>query len=220
MDLGGIRSTRDIGQAAGAAAASGREELGKTEFMELMVAQFNNQNPLEPTKNEDFIAQLAQFSSLEGIQNLNASVEAMASDMRSTSTMQAAALVGRSVLAPADRAMTDGSGLAGNIVNDQPNADIVVEITGAGGDLLQRLNLGPKGEGDVRFRWDGTNQAGEQMAAGSYGVRAYAMTGEEPTQLSVELPEVVSSVSFDSGEATLNLAGGASVRLSEVRELQ
>ena len=183
MDVSGIRSTRDIGQAAGLAASSGREELGKTEFMELMVAQFNNQNPLEPTKNEDFIAQLAQFSSLEGIQNLNASVDAMAAAMRSSSTMQAAALVGRSVLAPADRALTDGSGLAGNVVNTQPNA-------------------------------------GEQMPAGSYRVNAYAMTGEEPTQLSVELPEVVSSISFGSEEATLNLAGGASVRLSEVRELQ
>ncbi len=220
MDVSGIRSTRDIGQAAGLAASSGREELGKTEFMELMVAQFNNQNPLEPTKNEDFIAQLAQFSSLEGIQNLNASVDAMAAAMRSSSTMQAAALVGRSVLAPADRALTDGSGLAGNVVNTQPNADLVVEISGAAGDLIQRLNLGPMAEGDVRFRWDGTNQAGEQMPAGSYRVNAYAMTGEEPTQLSVELPEVVSSISFGSEEATLNLAGGASVRLSEVRELQ
>ena len=59
MNVDGIRSTTDLGLAAGTAAAAGREELGKNEFMELMIAQFNNQDPLEPAKNEDFIAQLA-----------------------------------------------------------------------------------------------------------------------------------------------------------------
>lgn len=220
MNVDGIRSTTDLGLAAGPAAAAGREELGKNEFMELMIAQFNNQDPLEPAKNEDFIAQLAQFSSLEGIQNLNASVEAMAAAMRTTSTMQAAALVGRSVLAPADRALTEGTGLAGNIVNDQPQAEIVVEITGAGGNLLRRLPLGPQPDGDVRFRWDGQNEAGEQLQAGVYGVRAFALTGDEPTQLTVQLPERVASVSFEDGQTSLNLAGGDSVRLSEIRELQ
>ncbi|MEQ8861284.1 MAG: flagellar hook assembly protein FlgD [Pseudomonadales bacterium] len=220
MDLGGIRSANDLGAAAGAAATAGREELGKNQFLELMIAQFNNQDPLEPAKNEDFIAQLAQFSSLEGIQNLNATVESMAAALRSSTTLQAASMVGRSVVAPAGQALMEGQGLGGNVVNDQGTADIVVEITDAGGALVQRLELGPHAEGDVRFRWDGENAAGEPQSAGIYGFRAYALREGEPTQLEVELPERVASVSFDGGEARLNLAGGASVRLSEIRELQ
>ncbi len=220
MELGGIRSANDIGTAAGAAAASGREELGKNQFLELMIAQFNNQDPLEPAKNEDFIAQLAQFSSLEGIQNLNATVESMAAALRSSTTLQAASMVGRSVLAPAGQALMEGDGLGGNVVNNQGAADIVVEISNGSGGLVQRLELGTRPEGDVRFRWDGRNAAGEAQPAGIYGFRAYALSGGEPTQLDVELPERVTSVSFDGGEARLNLAGGASVRLSDIRELQ
>lgn len=220
MDLNGIRSTTDLGRAAATAAASGEKELGKNQFLELMVAQFNNQNPLEPTKNEDFIAQLAQFSSLEGIQNLNTAVESMASAMRSSTTLQAASLVGRSVLAPAPRAAVGDEGLAGNVVNTAASNDVVIEITGPSGGLVRRLSLGEQPAGDVRFQWDGTSETGEQMPAGSYGFRAYSVNGDEAAQLAVELPEQVASVSLDEGETYLNLSGGATVRLSDIRELQ
>ena len=220
MELTGIRSARDLGQAAATAVEKGDQELGKNAFLELMVAQFNNQNPLEPTKNEDFIAQLAQFSSLEGIQNLNTSMETMAAAMFSSTAVQAASLVGRSVLAPASRAMTEGEGLAGNVVNTEPGSEVVVEISDAAGAFVRRLNLGPQPPGDVRFDWDGASEDGAQMPASTYGFRAYAMGGEEPVQLGTDLPERVASVSFDGGEASLNLAGGATVRLSEIRELQ
>lgn len=218
MELGGIRSSTDL--VTSQTRSKDNEELGKTQFLELMIAQFNNQNPLEPAKNEDFIAQLAQFSSVEGIQNLNASVEAMATAMRSTTTLQAAGLVGRSVLVPTDQAFMDGEGLAGNIRNNYPGSDIMVEITGPSGGLVKRLQLGAREEGDITFTWDGTDESGVAQAAGGYGVKAYAMTEGEPTELEVELPERVVSVSFDEGQANLNLLGGAKVALSEVRELQ
>jgi flagellar basal-body rod modification protein FlgD len=220
MEISGIRSARDLGLAASTAAAKGNEELGKNAFLELMVAQFNNQNPLEPTKNEDFIAQLAQFSSLEGIQNLNTSMETMAAAMFSSTAVQAASLVGRSVLAPASRAMTEGNGLAGNVVNNEPGSGVVVEISDAAGGFVRRLDLGSQPEGDVRFVWDGTNEASEQLPAGVYRFRAYAVGGEQPIQLDVQLPERVASVSFEGGQAKLNLTGGASIDLSDVRELQ
>jgi flagellar basal-body rod modification protein FlgD len=218
MELGSIRSTAELGAPRGAGGAA--EELGKNQFLELMIAQFNNQDPLEPAKNEDFIAQLAQFSSLEGIQNLNATVEAMASAMRSSTTLQAAALVGRSVLVPTGIASMDGSGLGGNVVNERPGSEVVVEISDAAGGLVKRLSLGVQPEGEVRFLWDGTDQAGEPQDAGAYRVKAYALGGDEPVELEVELPERVASVSFENGEAQLNLTGGATVSLGEVRELQ
>ncbi len=218
MEIGGIRAASDLVERTGA--GTGNEELGKNQFLELMIAQFNNQDPLDPAKNEDFIAQLAQFSSLEGIQNLNATVESMAAAMRSSTTLQAASLVGRSVLAPAPRAMMEGQGLGGNIVNPHENSEVVVEITGPGGALVRRMSLGPQPEGDVRFLWDGQDEAGAQQPAGSYGVNAYAVTEDGPIELEVELPERVASVSIEDGETLLNLTGGATVALSDVRELQ
>lgn len=220
MDLGGIRSSADIGVTSSAPGTS-NDDLGKNAFLELMVAQFNNQNPLDPTKNEDFIAQLAQFSSLEGIQNLNTSVEEMAAAMRSNSTLQAAALVGRSVLAPASQVLVEDGGVAGNIVHDDGPGPVVVEISDAAGSLVRRLELGQQPAGDVRFDWNGTDDEGEQVPAGIFAIRAYAMDGDGPVQLQVELPERVVSVSFaDNGTAQLNLSGGASVALNEIRELQ
>jgi flagellar basal-body rod modification protein FlgD len=218
MELGGIRSTSELAQSS--RSSIGNQELGKNQFLELMIAQFNNQDPLEPAKNEEFIAQLAQFSSLEGIQNLNATVESMAAAMRSSTTLQAASLVGRSVLAPAPQALMEGDGLAGNVVNDKAGREIVVEIADASGALVKRFSLGQQAEGGARFRWDGTNAEGQVQPPGVYLVNAYAIDGDETSQLDVELPERVASVSFDNGEARLNLAGGASVRLSEIKELQ
>ncbi len=217
--IGEIRSTSDIG--LNNSAPAGGDELGKNAFLELMVAQFNNQNPLDPTKNEDFIAQLAQFSSLEGIQNLNASVADMAAAMRSNSTLHAASLVGRSVLAPASQTLVEGDGLSGNIVQNQGESDIVVEISDSAGSLVRRMSLGPRPDGDVRFDWDGLTDDGAEVPAGIIGIKAYAMGEEGPVQLDVELPERVASVSFsEDGTTRLNLSGGTSVALSEIRELQ
>jgi len=218
MELGGVRTASEIGLPS--SSGTGNQELGKNQFLELMVAQFNNQDPLEPAKNEEFIAQLAQFSSLEGIQNLNATVDSMAAAMRSSTTLQAASLVGRSVLAPAPQALMEGGGLAGNVVNDQEGKEILLQISNASGELVNRISLGPQPEGAVRFQWDGRNADGEEQPDGVYQVQAFALNGDETAQLEVELPERVASVSFENGEARLNLAGGASVSLSDIKELQ
>lgn len=218
MEIGSIRPTTELNQQTVATGAS--EELGKNQFLELMVAQFTHQDPLEPAKDEAFIAQLAQFSSLEGIQNLNISVESMASAMRSSTTVQAAALIGRSVLATAPKAYMDGEGLAGNVINDQPGSDIVVEISDAAGGLIRRLTLNSAPDGDVAFVWDGANEEGEIQPAGTYGIKAFTGSDEDVVALDVQLPERVASVSFDESGAHLNLSGGATVALSEIRELQ
>ena len=73
-------------------------ELGKNAFLELMVAQLNNQNPLEPQDNQAFVAQLAQFSSVEGLDNLNSTAEQMMSEFTSNAALQASSLVGQSVV--------------------------------------------------------------------------------------------------------------------------
>ncbi len=76
------------------------DELGKDQFLELLVAQMNNQDPLSPQENGEFIAQLAQFSTVEGIENMNTSMEALLSGYQSSQALQASSLVGRTVIVP------------------------------------------------------------------------------------------------------------------------
>ncbi|MBS3805833.1 MAG: flagellar biosynthesis protein FlgD, partial [Oleiphilaceae bacterium] len=87
-----------------------KDNLGKNEFMELMIAQLKNQDPLKPQENGDFIAQLAQFSSLEEMQGLSGSVDSMVGEFRSTQALQASAMVGRSVLVPSETGILDATG--------------------------------------------------------------------------------------------------------------
>lgn len=210
----GIRTLSDLNPAA---ATSGSEKLGKDQFLRLMVAQLKHQDPLDPSKNEEFLAQLAQFSSLEGITNLNDSVSAMAASMRSTVTSEASSLVGRSVLVPTDQSLMQGDGLVGNVNVTEATNDVVVEISNRSGASVARLSLGPQEEaGTARFVWDGTNSAGEAQPPGVYKVKAFSNS----KGLTVDLPEYVVSVSIGKDGMQLNLAGGTSVPVADVKEIQ
>ncbi|RZA13333.1 MAG: flagellar biosynthesis protein FlgD, partial [Proteobacteria bacterium] len=90
-------------------AATGNQALGKDAFLQLLVTQLKNQNPLSPQDNGAFVAQLAQFSSLEGINTLNDSVNNISSNFSSSQALQASSLVGRSIITQTDKALVDTS---------------------------------------------------------------------------------------------------------------
>lgn len=218
MEIAGIRSAQELINPSGQDA--GAEELGKTQFLELMIAQMNNQDPLDPAKNEDFIAQLAQFSTLEGIQNLNGSFAAMAQSMQSSMTMEAASLVGRNVLAPSNLGVSQGQGLAGSIDVPASAGNVVVEISSASGELVRRVDLGAQPAGPLRFAWDGADETGQQTSPGRYRVNAFSDIGGELQELTINMPDQVVSVSIADGGFTANLASGASVSAAEIKEIQ
>jgi flagellar basal-body rod modification protein FlgD len=217
MDVAGIRNFSEL---TAEVAARGPKDLGKSQFLELMITQLKNQDPLDPAKNEDFIAQLAQFSTLEGIENLNTSVDSMASAMRATVTMEAAALVGRSVLVPTDRAYMQGETLVGSVNVTESTSNLIVEISTPSGERVRQIQVGAAGVGNSRFLWDGIDDAGETQPPGVYKIRAYAQQGESSSEFTVDLPEVVASVSLEASGIQLNLAGGSTVPVTEVKEIQ
>ncbi len=134
-------------------------ELGKNEFMELLVAQMNNQNPLEPQDNTEFIAQLAQFSQVEGTENLNSTVSDMAGDLRSSQALQASSMVGQSVIVPGNEAgyLQTGDLIAGFAELPVTTTNLSVQIQTASGQSLETIHLGHHGQGPVSLRWDGAN---------------------------------------------------------------
>ena len=199
--------------------AGGKEELGKNEFLELLVAQLNNQNPLEPQNNGDFIAQLAQFSTVEGVEKLNGSMESILSGYQSSQALQASSLVGRKVIIPADKAVVDTSEtFKASMVLPQSSSNVYVNVYSGDGTLATRINMGAQEAGNVSFMWDGKNSDGETMPPGTYKFEAQASIDGETKGLYTLLPANVDSVTLGQGNGglLLNLAGVGSVPLSQV----
>lgn len=202
--------------------ATGKKALGKDAFLQLLVTQLKNQNPLEPQDNGEFVAQLAQFSSLEGITTLNDTVSGIAGNYNSSQALQASSLVGRSVIAPGDKAVVDTSkSLSGTVVVPASTDPVKLKITDADGKTVRTIDLGSQQTGNASFIWDGKNDAGEVAAAGTYTFAATATYDGKATSLITNLPATVSSVTISQtgGELMLNLAGLGSIALSKVQTI-
>jgi flagellar basal-body rod modification protein FlgD len=203
-------------------AATGGQALGKDAFLQLLVTQLKNQNPLDPQDNSEFVAQLAQFSSLEGITTLNDTVSGLASSYSSSQALQASSLVGRSVIAQTDKAVVDTSkSLNGTVVVPSSVSGVSIKINNADGKTIRTLELGSQSAGNSSFIWDGKDDAGVVAPAGTYTFGATTTIDSTSTSLITYLPATVNSVTISQtgGELMLNLAGMGSVALSKVQTI-
>lgn len=134
-------------------------ELGRDAFLQLMVAQLNNQNPLDPTDNQAFVAQLAQFSTVEGIDKLNTSVGDMQSRFNSATALQASSMVGQSVIVEGTETglLLNGGIVSGYTELEQSASDIELHIETKDGQLLEKIPVGTHDQGGMSVRWDGLN---------------------------------------------------------------
>lgn len=141
--------------------------LDQTAFLRLMTTQLTTQDPFNPVDNTQMVAQMAQFSQVAGIAEMNASLKAIASAVGTSRLSDAAGWIGKSMLVEADVAtpLRDGS-YAGEI--DLPGgADAVtVSLVNANGAVVHSRALGPQQAGTVPFAWDGKTEAGEAAAGG------------------------------------------------------
>jgi flagellar basal-body rod modification protein FlgD len=198
--------------------ASETNDLGKDQFLNLLVAQLNNQNPLEPQSNGEFIAQLAQFSQVEGIQELNSSVGNILSNYQSSQALQASSMVGRKVVVAADKAVVDTSeSFKASLVLPVSSANVYVNVTDSAGANVSRINLGAQEAGQVSFIWDGKDASGKTLPPASYKFEAQASYADGTKGLYTLLPANVDSVTLGGSELVLNLAGIGSVPLSKVQ---
>jgi len=197
-----------------------KKDLGKNEFLELLVAQLNNQNPLEPQENGEFIAQLAQFSQVEGIEKLNTSMGSLLSGYQSSQALQASSLVGRKVIVPTEKAVVDTSEtFKGSLVLPVTSSNVYVNVYDSAGKVVNRVNLGQQAAGNVSFMWDGKDSSGNLMPPGAYRFEAQATYDGETKGLYTLLPANVDSVTLGQNGSglMLNLAGLGSVPLSQVQ---
>ena len=205
-----------------ATATNSSEALGKDAFLQLLVTQMKNQNPLDPQDNTQFVAQLAQFSSLESMQNLTSTVDSIATSYKSSQALQASSLVGRSVIVETGTAQVDTSkGLSGSVVVPASTSLTTVKVYDSSNNQVDTIDLGAKGAGNASFTWDGLNSEGVALPSGTYSFVASGTINGTNTGLSTYLPATVNSVTtaVSGGEMTLNLAGGSSIALSKVQSI-
>ncbi|RKZ79245.1 MAG: hypothetical protein DRQ35_04565 [Gammaproteobacteria bacterium] len=198
------------------------EESKSDQFMRLMLAQLENQDPLEPQDDGEFLSQLAQMEAAAGISELQDSFENFSASMQSNSALQASSLVGRSVLAPGGYAQLEtGQLVQGEINLISSTTNLSIEITDAAGQLVRKVPMGTQASGSVPFSWDGTDEVGNYMPPGAYKVRATAAIGTETVEQEVLTAAKVDSVIIgQNGQSVkLNLAGLGSIDLSEVKEI-
>jgi flagellar basal-body rod modification protein FlgD len=212
------------------AAVGSENELGQSAFLELMIAQLKNQDPLDPQENSAFVAQLAQFSSVEGIDKLNNSFDSFAANAISNQALQASALVGSAVAVPATSADLDQGGFVGGNFNvPSASGDVSVNIFSESGELLESIQLGAQPPGEISFRWDGTRievngqldkfRSTDPIESGRFRFDVLATQNGEVEQLDTALTANVNSVTVNANnQLMLNLAGVGQVNLSEVKQ--
>lgn len=201
--------------------ANTRSATSETEdrFLTLLVAQMKNQDPLNPLDNAEVTSQLAQLSTVQGIETMNKTLEALAASLGGSQMAQAATLIGRAVLVPGD---TIGPGELENIMGfelSRPADKVTVEIRDSSGGLVRTLDLGPRDSGVNIIAWDGLAQDGSAAPQGAYTFGVNAVQGSSLVTHTALNLGMVNSVSQGSQGVLLNLAADRSVGYADIRQI-
>lgn len=200
----------------------GGAEMGKQDFLTLFTAQLKNQNPLDPVKNEAFVAQLAQFSQLEATTNMQASLEKFVASMSSQQMFSATGLIGRRVAvtdSPLNFNPGDTPEAALNLADGA--SGVVVRILDAKGSVVREMTTGARNPGPLSFVWDGNDDQGNPAPKGTYSIKASAVVNGQSTNIPVETLATVQSVASNTldGSLNLSLSGGTTLPLSQVKRI-
>ncbi|MFM1887004.1 MAG: hypothetical protein RL026_2161 [Pseudomonadota bacterium] len=191
--------------ATAASSKSGSSELGQDTFLKLMLTQMKNQDPFKPQDPTAFVSQLAQFSTVNGVQGMQRDIASLVDALRTSQLMDGTALVGRDVLTASDSAVLQETGAVKGAVDVPEGAtEVVLAVTDASGQLVRRMPLSSQA-GTVGFSWDGTTDLGQRAPPGLYQINAIANRGGNAEQLQTQLAARVGSVTLDPSTQALTL---------------
>ncbi|UTZ25980.1 flagellar hook assembly protein FlgD [Vibrio campbellii] len=203
--------------------STGKQDLKQEDFLSLLTKQLSQQDPFKPVGNDQMIAQMASFATVDGIGKMNSQFESLNSSMTSNQALQASSLVGRDVLVSgAAGVKQDNATMAAMVKLAQPLDNLFVRVENEAGQLVRTFEVGAKPAGDTRVLWDGNDENGNPMPAGKYNVKASGLVDGESQEFPVSTYANVNSVLLGKGDGNvlLNLAGYESpVRLAEVLEV-
>lgn len=202
-----------------------KKELGKQDFLQLLVTKLTHQDPMSPAEDTDFVAQLAQFSSLEQLENMNTSLTQNLQWnyllSQTISNTMATSLIGRSVRADSSGIYLETSGSADIAIElNRAVSELKVEIIDRDGQVVRTMNENGFAAGDHVVHWNGLDQSGNEMAAGLYTVRVTAVDSNGNDYSPEPFVEgEVTGVSYKDGIALLTI-NGQNVPLAAVLEVK
>ena len=216
-----VQSSNVAGLAAAAppTAAAGGNDI-QDRFLKLLVTQMKNQDPLNPMGNAEITSQLAQISTVNGIQQLNTTMQSLSSSFLSAQSLQSAALIGHTVLTGGNNLnIADGMPAYGAVELAQPADSVRVNIVTAAGNIVRQLELGPQKTGVAGFQWDGLDDSGANVPAGRYSFQVAAASGGQKVDTTSFMAGTVSSVTLGSDGLRLTVGGIGNITMQQIKQI-
>jgi flagellar basal-body rod modification protein FlgD len=214
-----VQSVTSTGPPAGGMAAAAGAALGKDDFLRLLITQLRHQDPLNPLDQNQFLAQTAQFTSLEYLQNIASGVEALREAKGGIDLSQAAALLGRTAVAAGRELPFDGGPAALTFALLEPASSARVDVLDGQGRVVRQLPVGPHETGSATVTWDGLDAAGRVLAPGTYFYRVTAWdAGGQPTPVAVAAGTLSGLQVVDGGRVRYWI-GDVAVRQEDLVEI-
>lgn len=228
-----MSSINPVNNAAGSALAATRgrtDLLGDTQdrFLTLLVTQLRNQDPLNPMDNEQITSQLAQLSTVQGIEQLNDTLLALSGQMDVSQSMQAAGLIGKSVLVPGSKISlgSDPQNPENKVATPfgvdlmRGASEVTVNILNGSGAVVRSMQLDIKEAGVYSFEWDGRDDSGSVLPDGAYNVEVKATLGEgSPVAAEPLRYGRVDSVAYTTKGLRLDLGLAGDYSLLDIRKI-
>ncbi len=186
--------------------ATAMPQITQSDFLSLIIAQMQNQDPTQPANPNQFVNELASLSEVSGINNMDGAMSNLSSSMQSSQLLSGTSLIGRHVLAAGTTAaLAAGGSVSGAVQAPAGATSVIVAVTDPSGALVKTLQVAPQSSGLTGFTWDGTTNSGAAAPPGTYTFSAAAMAGGSPTSLSPYLQSTVNSVTIDPTTQSLSL---------------
>jgi flagellar basal-body rod modification protein FlgD len=188
-------------------------------FLKLLTTQLRNQDPLNPLDNAQMTSQLAQISTVTGIEKLNTTLQALMADSQDAQSAQAANLVGHSVMVPGSALQLASGAAVGGIELAGAAGDVKVTIKDSNGIVVRTVSLGKLDAGVHNFVWDGKTDSGTQAADGNYSVSVAAKSGDTSVKATTLSLGLVRSIVRGNGGLLVDVGALGNVVLDDIKQI-
>ncbi|BDQ38406.1 basal-body rod modification protein FlgD [Pseudodesulfovibrio nedwellii] len=198
-----------------------KSKMDQDSFLTILVAQLTHQDPLNPMEDTEMTSQLAEFSSLEQLTNINDGIKSLGSSMQQSDMLSAVSFIGKEVKAEGYKiSMNEGNASTIYYGFGEPVSKIMMNIYDSEGAIVRSVELGSKKAGSYQYEWDGKNEAGQKLPDGQYGI---GVLGEDlngkHVMVQTEISGRVDAVVNEKGTQYLRLSDGRFISFLNVKEV-
>nr|WP_315491197.1 flagellar hook assembly protein FlgD [uncultured Rhodoferax sp.] len=204
-------TTAAAGKTLGQTSADAQQDR----FLKLLVAQLNNQDPMNPMDNAQMTSQMAQINTVSGIQQLNETMKSMAGQFTSMQVMQGASMIGHGVMVKSNTLSIDAGKARGAIDLEGNASNVNVQILSPGGQVLDTINLGSKAAGRHPFTWDASSYSG----VGNPTFKVLATSGKQNVESTALAQDTITSIGTSGGVMSVQLKGRDAISYDAIQAI-